>query len=174
MRAVRPSHEQDEMQLLLEMQLRLPRHIKVRFSRPVRLIPPKKASRRTDGRIASRKEATLQNLTQHLPWGGRRGETCGIECTTCGNKRTLFHLKVRLLFQVSNRQAKTGWCRVLIFLQRRRLSGRPVRRWQRRPLDCTRPSARQCQGIPLPHKAREACGTALSKGRTPQGKARQQ
>ena len=35
-----------------------------------------------------------------------------IECTTCGNKRTLFHLKVRLLFLVSNRQAKTGGGRV--------------------------------------------------------------
>ena len=70
---MRPSHEQDEMQLLLEMQLRLPRHIKVRFSRPVRLIPPKKVQRRTDGRIASRKGATLQNLTQRLTWGGRSG-----------------------------------------------------------------------------------------------------
>ena len=30
--------------------------------------------RRTDGRIASRKEATLLNLTQRLPWGGRRGK----------------------------------------------------------------------------------------------------
>ena len=59
---------------LLEMQLRLPRHIKVRFSRPVRLIPPKKVPHRTDGRIASRKGATLQNLTQRLPWGGRRGK----------------------------------------------------------------------------------------------------
>ena len=59
---------------LLEMQLRLPRHIKVRFSRPVRLIPPKKVPHRTDGRIASRKGATLQNLTQCLPWGGRSGE----------------------------------------------------------------------------------------------------
>ena len=180
---MRPSHEQDEMQLLLEMQLRLPRHIKVRFIRPVRLIPPKKVPHRTDGRIASRKEATLQNLTQRLPWGRTvRERTCGIECTTCGNKRTRFSpqgaftpAKVRLLFHVSNRQAKTGGvCRALIFLQRRRLSGRPVRRWQRRPRDCTRPSARQCQGIPLPHKAREACGTASSKGRTPQGKAPQQ
>ena len=72
-RAMRPSHEQDEMQLLLEMQLRLPRHIKVRFIRPVRLIPPKKVPRRTDGRIASRKGATLQNLTQRLTWGGRSG-----------------------------------------------------------------------------------------------------
>ena len=71
---MRPSHEQDEVQLLLEMQLRLPRHIKVRFSRPVRLIPPKKVPHRTDGRIASRKEATLQNLTQRLTWGGRRGK----------------------------------------------------------------------------------------------------
>ena len=94
MRAMRPSHEQDEMQLLLEMQLRLPRHIKVRFIRPVRLIPPKKVPHRTDGRIASRKEATLQNLTQRLTWGGRRGEK------TCGNKRTFFHLKVRLLLRV--------------------------------------------------------------------------
>ena len=51
----------------------------------------------------------MQNLTQRLTWGGRRGKkTCGIECTTCGNKRTLFSpqgaftpAKVRLLFQVS-------------------------------------------------------------------------
>ena len=90
------------MKLLLEMQLRLPRHIKVRFSRPVRLIPPKKVPHRTDGRIASRKEATLQNLTQRLTWGGRRGEK------TCGNKRTFFSpqgaftpASVRFLFQVS-------------------------------------------------------------------------
>ena len=49
----------------------------------------------------------MLNLTQRLTWGGRRGKkTCGIECTTCGNKRTLFSTqgaftpaKVRFFFK---------------------------------------------------------------------------
>ena len=57
-------------------------------------------ARRKDRGIASQKEATLQNLTQRLTWGGRRGKkTCGIECTTCGKNARLFHLKVRLLLR---------------------------------------------------------------------------
>ena len=91
------------------------RHIEVRFSRLVRLIPPKRVPHRTNRRIASRREATLRNLTQRLLWGGRRGKSLRNRMHGFAEKRALFSpqgaftpAKVRLLFQVTSGQ-KSGF-----------------------------------------------------------------
>ena len=57
-------------------------------------------ARRKDRGIASRKGAALHNLTQRLPWTGRRWKKLTEwNARLCGKNARLFHLKVRLLLR---------------------------------------------------------------------------